>query len=291
MWLIEALGALFRPPTGGSGESKAPELSERDKTRIAKAEEKATKLGYEVKIRLAYLGQDQTSAKLNMQALVGTFKQYNSTNLNGFKLTGGSFKIEELDNYRMRQFADRGFILNISELASVYHLPHTSVETPNIVWATSKTAEPPAKLPLITGNAANDENISAFGLTNFRGINHPCIIQTGKPDAKIIIGNHCGFSGVSIVADKEVIIEDYVTVGANAIIGDCDDHSEIYASEPRPVHICNHAWIGMNATIMKGVTIGEYAIVGAGAIVTKDVPPRAIVAGIPAKIIKYRKDG
>ena len=172
VWLIEALGALFRPPTGGSGESKAPELSERDKTRIVKAEEKATKLGYEVKIRLAYLGQDQTSAKLNMQALVGTFKQYNSTNLNGFKLTGGSFKIEELDNYRMRQFADRGFILNISELASVYHLPHTSVETPNIVWATSKTAEPPAKLPLITGNVANDENISAFGLTNFRGINH-----------------------------------------------------------------------------------------------------------------------
>lgn len=172
VWLIEALGALFRPPTGGSGEAKAPELSERDKTRIAKAEEKATKLGYEVKIRLAYLGQNQTNAKLNMQALVGTFKQFNSTNLNGFKLTGGSFKLEDLDAYRLRQFNDHGFILNISELASVYHLPHTSVETPNIVWATSKTAEPPAKLPLITGNAANDENISAFGLTNFRGINH-----------------------------------------------------------------------------------------------------------------------
>ena len=172
VWLIEALGALFRPPAGGSGEAKTPELSERDKTRIAKAEEKATKLGYEVKIRLAYLGQDQTNAKLNMQALVGTFKQFNSTNLNGFKLTGGSFKLDDLDAYRMRQFSDHGFILNISELASVYHLPHTSVETPNIVWATSKTAEPPAKLPLITGNAANDENISAFGLTNFRGINH-----------------------------------------------------------------------------------------------------------------------
>ncbi|MBQ9485114.1 type IV secretion system DNA-binding domain-containing protein [Candidatus Saccharibacteria bacterium] len=72
----------------------------------------------------------------------------------------------------MREFADRGFILNISELASVYHLPHTSVETPNIVWASSKTAEPPAKLPVLTGEIANDENISAFGLTNFRGINH-----------------------------------------------------------------------------------------------------------------------
>lgn len=171
-WIIEILGAFFRPPTGGTNGDKAPELSERDKTRIAKAEEKATKLGYEVKIRLAYLGNDQTNAKLNMQALVGTFKQFNSTNLNGFRLSGGSFKLEDLDNYRMRKFNDRGFILNVSELASVYHLPHTSVETPNIVWASSKTAEPPAKLPLITGDPANDENISAFGLTNFRGINH-----------------------------------------------------------------------------------------------------------------------
>lgn len=171
-WIIEILGAFFRPPTGGTNGDKAPELSERDKTRITKAEEKATKLGYEVKIRLAYLGNDQTNAKLNMQALVGTFKQYNSTNLNGFRLTGGSFKTEDLDAYKMRQFQDRGFILNVSELASVYHLPHTSVETPNIVWASSKTAEPPAKLPLITGEPAHDENISAFGLTNFRGINH-----------------------------------------------------------------------------------------------------------------------
>ncbi len=173
-WVVEALGALFAPPTGGSGGDgeKKVELSERDKTRIAKAEEKATKLGYEVKIRLAYLGKDQINAKLNMQALVGTFKQYNSTNLNGFKLTGGSFKMEDLDQYKLRQFANRGFILNISELASVYHLPHTSVETPNIVWATSKTAEPPAKLPLITGDPRHDQDISAFGLTNFRGINH-----------------------------------------------------------------------------------------------------------------------
>lgn len=172
-YLVEILGALFRPPAGGSG-SDAPkvELSERAKTQIAKAEEKATKLGYEVKIRLAYLGSSDVDAKLNMQALVGTFKQFNSTNLNGFKQVGGSFNAKDLDAYKMRQFSDHGFILNISELASVYHLPHTSVETPNIVWASSKTAEPPAKLPVLTGNPVNDEEISAFGLTNFRGINH-----------------------------------------------------------------------------------------------------------------------
>ena len=172
-WLVEALGALFRPPAGGSG-SDAPkvELSERAKAQIAKAEEKATKLGYEVKIRLCYLGQNEVDAKLNMQALVGTFKQYNSTSLNGFRQAGGSFNARELENYKMRGFSNRGFILNISELASVYHLPHTSVETPNIVWANSKTAEPPAQLPVLTGVISNDENISAFGMTNFRGINH-----------------------------------------------------------------------------------------------------------------------
>ena len=171
-WMVEAIAALFRPPAGGTTSEVTVELSERDKGRIEKAEEKATKLGYEVKIRLAYLGQNDTDAKLNMQALVGTFKQYNSTNLNGFKQVGGTFNAADLDAYKMRQFSSRGFILNISELASVYHLPHTSVETPNIVWASSKTAEPPAKLPVLTGETANDENISAFGLTNFRGINH-----------------------------------------------------------------------------------------------------------------------
>ena len=171
-WFVQALGALFAPPAGGTTSETTIELSERDKARIAAAEDKATKLGYEVKIRLAYLGHDQVNAKLNMQALAGTFKQFNSTNLNGFRQLGSSFNKDDLNAYKVRQFTDHGFILNISELASIYHLPHTSVETPNIVWASSKTAEPPAQLPLLTGSPANDENISAFGLTNFRGINH-----------------------------------------------------------------------------------------------------------------------
>lgn len=172
-WLAEILEALWKPPEGGAGTPAAgKELSDRDKTRIAEAEKKAAKLGYQVKLRIAYLGESQTNAKLQMQAIVGTFKQYNSTNLNGFKMATPSFAKDDLMFYKARSFADRGFILNIEELASVFHLPHTNVETPNIVWASSKTAEPPAKLPVITGNDAIDENISAFGLTNFRGINH-----------------------------------------------------------------------------------------------------------------------
>lgn len=173
-WFGGLLEALWKPPeVGKDGKpAGAPELSDRNKTRITEAATKATKLGYEVKIRLAYLGDSTTNGRLRMQAIVGTFKQFNSTNLNGFKMSAASFRKEELEAYRQRSFTDHGFILNIEEVASVYHLPHTNVETPNIVWASSKTAEPPAKLPLITGDPAIDENISAFGLTNFRGINH-----------------------------------------------------------------------------------------------------------------------
>ncbi len=172
-WFVQIIESLWRPPeAGANGTATVKEVSDRDKTRIAECEKKATKLGYQVKIRLAYLGENPTNAKLRMQALVGTFKQFNSTNLNGFKIANDSYKKEDLAKYKSRLFADRGFILNIEEVASVFHLPHTNVETPNIVWASTKTAEPPAKLPVITGNDAVDENISAFGVTNFRGINH-----------------------------------------------------------------------------------------------------------------------
>ena len=171
-WLIGVLGALWQPPEQGVGQSAKIELSDRDKTRISEAEKKATKLGYEVKIRLVYMGESQTNAKLRMQALVGTFKQFNSTNLNGFHAVKGAFGKEFIDKYRKRSFIGDGFILNIEELASVFHLPHTNVETPNIVWASSKTAEPPSKLPVLTGEDVNDDQISAFGVTNFRGISH-----------------------------------------------------------------------------------------------------------------------
>jgi hypothetical protein len=192
-WLAGVIEALWKPPEQSAGkEDKPKELSDRDKTRIAEAEKKATKLGYQVKIRLAYLGESSTSARQRMQAIVGTFKQYNSTNLNGFKVSAASFKKEDLAKYRQRTFGRGAFILNIEELASVFHLPHTNVETPNIVWASSKTAEPPAKLPIITGDTAIDENISAFGLTNFRGINHQFGMLRGDRSRHVYIIGQTG---------------------------------------------------------------------------------------------------
>ncbi len=63
---------------------------------------------------------------------------------------------------------------------------------------------------------------------------------------------------------------------------------DIFDSVPQKVIITNDVWIGMKSTIMGGVTIGNGAIVAAHSVVTKNVPPYAVVGGVPAKIIKYR---
>lgn len=158
--------ALIKSPEEKSG---GGDLSERDRSRITAIEEKSRKLGYQVKVRMAYLGAEKTTARLRMQAMVGTFKQFNSTNLNGFKVKNSSFDPVKLAEYKARFFIDKGFIFNIEELASLFHMPHTTVETPNIVWASAKTAEPPANLPVTNGQFV--EGISPFGVTNFRGTN------------------------------------------------------------------------------------------------------------------------
>src|SRR4051812_11875613 len=100
----EAIAALIRPPTVGEG--KEPELSERDKSRVSAIQEKSNKLGYQVKIRLLYAGHDQHTAKLRLQALVGAFKQYNTTNLNGFTTKSASFNREKQLEYQARFFIE-----------------------------------------------------------------------------------------------------------------------------------------------------------------------------------------
>ena len=121
---------------------------------------------------------------------------------------------------------------------------------------------------------------------NFRGINHPCILQTGK-NGHVIIGDYCGFSGVSIVSSCKVEIGDYVICGANVIIGDRNDHEDVYSQfQPAPVVIGNHVWLGMNVVVMKGVKIGDNTIIGANSIVTKDIPANVIAAGNPCKVVK-----
>ncbi|MBR1379391.1 MAG: galactoside O-acetyltransferase [Bacteroidaceae bacterium] len=84
-----------------------------------------------------------------------------------------------------------------------------------------------------------------------------------------------------------ITIEDDVLVAANAqLISNNHDPEEHQILTCKPVVLKRNCWIGDGATILPGVTVGENAIVGAGAVVTKDVEPNTVVGGIPAKLIK-----
>jgi hypothetical protein len=145
-------------------------LSEHETIRVTGAETKSQKLAFESCLRIVYRGNvPVTDAKLRMQSIVASYKQFNTTYLNGFgqnRISDDPY-IEAL--YRARQYNRKGFICNIEEIATLYHLPHTNVETPYILWALSQTAEPPANLPIVEGEY--QDNISPIAATNFRGHN------------------------------------------------------------------------------------------------------------------------
>ena len=86
-----------------------------------------------------------------------------------------------------------------------------------------------------------------------------------------------------------IYIGDRALIGHNAVIATLN-HNRDPAKRanllPAPVHIGADAWLGSNVTVLPGVTIGEGAVVAAGAVVTKDVPARTVVGGVPAKVIK-----
>lgn len=164
---FKLLGEVIRLATTSEQVKKdPPKLSSNEEGKISAIEEKAAKLGYEVKIRCIYISKSKELARQRLQAVIGTFKQFNSTNLNGFVSSKIQMGSSFLNDYRARLFIDKGFTLNIEELASLYHLPHTSVETPNIKWTSSKTAESPTELP--TEVNTSKEELTIFAETNFR---------------------------------------------------------------------------------------------------------------------------
>lgn len=160
------LSALWSPP---ETKTEAPKLAEFESARANAAEEKSHKLAYEVVVRIVYRGAQMPQARMRMQAITASFKQFNTTYLNGFTQKNPTSSEYDVQLYRARAFGKQGFVLNIEEVASLYHLPHTNVETPNILWAIAKTAEPPATLPIAT--QANMHEVSPIAVTNFRGHN------------------------------------------------------------------------------------------------------------------------
>ena len=107
-------------------------------------------------------------------------------------------------------------------------------------------------------------------------------------NAELTIGSGYLNADDQIICEEKITIGNDVAIAREVIIRDTDSHEILDGkhTKTKPVTIGNHVWIGTRAIIMKGVTIGDGAIIAAGAVVTKDVPAHSIVAGVPAKIIK-----
>lgn len=129
----------------------------------------------------------------------------------------------------------------------------------------------------ITGSAI-DESVAVFT---------PLYINYGKHTKigkNVFINFDCVFLDLG-----GITIEDNVQIAPKVSLlseGHPTSAANREALIPKPIHIRKNAWIGANATILQGVTIGENAVVAAGSVVSKDVPDNAIVGGIPAKFIK-----
>lgn len=140
-------------------------------------------------------------------------------------------------------------------------------------------------------------------IKGIKSILHLILRHTPYPPLRIILLKILGakIKGKSYVGEELFIydagktdlleINDLVCIGPKVTILIHVDPSpsplkEIYPKKILPVCIKKGAWIGAGAIILPGVTIGEYSVVAAGAVLNKDVPPNTLVAGVPAKIIK-----
>ncbi len=188
--------ALWTPPEG----STQPKLAEHQTARISAAETKAQKLGYDVCVRIVYAGQSsEAEAKMRLQSIIASYKQFNSTYLNGFASRFIDTKPAHIEAFSERKLTN-SYVCNIEEVASLFHLPHTNVETPNILWANAATAEPPANLPLVEG--AIKDTISPMAVTNFRGHNTPFGINRSDRSRHMYI---IGQTGVGKSALLEIL--------------------------------------------------------------------------------------
>ncbi|MEN9389560.1 MAG: hypothetical protein RLY61_644, partial [Candidatus Parcubacteria bacterium] len=114
---------------------------------------KLSKIGFLVTIRLLSFSDTIEKADMNMRSLIASFKQFSIANLNGFVSRQLPSYQEGSELYRIREFkANAAYVLTTDELASIFHLPSGSVETPSINWVMSKKAEPPANLPIADCN-------------------------------------------------------------------------------------------------------------------------------------------
>ncbi len=135
-----------------------------------------------------------------------------------------------------------------------------------------------------TINVNRNAVIEAFNARILNG----CKI-TVKDNARLEIGKDTFINmNCNICCCEKVSIGSDVGIAEDVIIRDSDEHDILIDGhkKTKPVKIGNHVWIGMRSIILKGVTIGDGAIIAAGSVVTKDIPANTIAGGVPARVIR-----
>lgn len=152
-----------------------------------------------------------------------------------------------------------------------------------------------APLPRFVGSRLRARLIHLAGFKIGRGVlfcDTPRVIGTGPITERLRIGNDCFFNiGLTLDLGAPITIGNNVSIGPDAMIltmthdfGPAEHRCGEFRLEP--VSIGNGAWIGARSVILPGVTIGDGAVVAAGALVNRDVPAHGVVAGVPARMIK-----
>lgn len=119
------------------------------------------------------------------------------------------------------------------------------------------------------------------------------LIATGgifRIGGELILGNVKFNSFCTLYCGMRIEIGDGTIIGSNTVIRDYDAHTLEYpgkeSKRTAPIIIKENVWIGLNVTILKGVTIGEGSVIAAGSVVVKNIPPRCLAGGNPAKVIR-----
>lgn len=150
------------------------------------------------------------------------------------------------------------------------------------------------RYPNSTINIGNFCEFNSYKHSVAVGLTKPCTFVTIKPESEIRIGNYTGASGVVLVAAKSIRVGNNVMIGANCVIADNDFHMidpslrherDIVA---KPVVIEDNVFLGFNCFVLKGVTIGKNAVIGANSVVLQNIPANAIAIGNPCKVIIRR---
>jgi acetyltransferase-like isoleucine patch superfamily enzyme len=105
------------------------------------------------------------------------------------------------------------------------------------------------------------------------------------PRGRVTIGDYAMLNHALIICDELVTIGDYALVGWDVVVMDA---YRLRGRPARPVHIGRNAWVGFESCILPGIRIGEGAVVAARSVVLEDVPPHAVVAGNPARVVRYQ---